>query len=71
MNDASRPSHTPPPAEAQLDRFKSQELGMLTWAVARLGYMPAARLVRAALPHVAAARSPAVQVRLGAGVGGA
>lgn len=36
---------------------------MLSWAVAKLGYMPAARLVRAALPHMAAARLPAVQVR--------
>lgn len=53
-----------PPAEAQLERFKSQELGMLTWAAAKLGYMPAARLVRAALPHMAAARAPAVQVRV-------
>lgn len=48
-------------AEAQLDRFKSQELGMLGWAAAKLGYMPAATLVRAALPHLAAARQPAVQ----------
>jgi hypothetical protein len=51
-----------PCAEAQLDRFKSQELGMLLWAVAKLAYMPAASLVRAALPVVAEWRTPAVQV---------
>jgi hypothetical protein len=51
-----------PCAEAQLDRFKSQELGMLLWAVAKLAYMPAASLVRAALPVVAEWRTPTVQV---------
>lgn len=50
-------------AEPQLDRFKSQELGMLCWAFAKLAYMPAAALVRATLPHVTAWRNPIAQVR--------
>lgn len=49
-------------AEPQLERFKSQELGMLCWSFAKLAYMPAAALVRATLPHITAWRAPIAQV---------
>ena len=52
-------------AEPQLERFKSQELGMLCWSFAKLAYMPAAALVRATLPHITAWRAPIAQVRWG------
>lgn len=53
----------PPCAEYHLHSFKSQELGMLSWAMARLAYMPAATLVASMLPLAAEWRHPAVQVR--------
>lgn len=46
-----------------------QEIGNLLWALARLGYMPAAGFALSAMPYIQSWRQSDVQVRLPAAWG--